>query len=173
MGSGPIDLNPHAPRIIIPKDRLSERTQGCWNCKHWSTEEARKRWTEKRQGNLQQALNISLVSPNGEADQRVYNIRGMVDRLDHEIAKGSAGVCRGNGKDPHGNPVGDFVVHNYLCNNWSAAQGASIARGGQKADKLPEEMQEELDGPRPHPINSRPTLASTPLGGSLIKKGVT
>jgi len=172
MGNRPID-NDGPSKLYIPKDRISERTQGCWNCKHWSTEEARRKWSAKRQGNLEQALKISLESPQGQDDQRVYNIRGMVDRLDHEIAKGSAGVCSGGGKDPHGNPVGDFVVHNYLCSKWSGAQGASMARGAQKADKLPEELQEQLDGPRPYPINSRPTLANTSLGGSLVKKGVT
>lgn len=160
-------------KLFLPKDRLSERTQGCWNCRWWDTDEARKRWSQKRQGNLEQALKISLESGQGEDDHRVYNIRGMVDKLDHEIARGSAGVCKGGGKDPQGNDVGDFVVHNYLCSKWSAAQGASMARGGQKADKLPEELQEELDGPRPFPINGTPTLANTQLGGSLIKKSVT
>lgn len=142
MGDGP-------QRIIVPKDRMFGRGQGCWNCKHWSTEDARKKWTADRQKNLNEALEITLGSPQGEDDVRVYNIRGMIDRLDNEIAKGSAGVCHGKGRLPNGDSVGDFVVHNYLCDRWSGAQGASMAREGKGTDKLPEELQEELDGPKP------------------------
>lgn len=147
-------------RIIVPKERTFEREQGCWNCKHWDTEAAVKKWSADRQGNLNKALNIAIESPNGEADTRVYNIRGMVDRLDHEIARGSAGVCHGKGRLPDGNPVGDFVVHNYLCDRWSGRQGTSMARTPGKTDKLPEELQEELDGPKPK-LTSMPTSGLT------------
>ena len=36
-----------------------------------------------------------------------------------------------------------MIMHAYLGDHWSGAQGASIARAGEKADALPEELMEE------------------------------
>ncbi len=35
---------------------------------------------------------------------------------------------------------GSYVSDKYLCDQWSAAQGASVARAGAAPDKLPEEL---------------------------------
>jgi hypothetical protein len=34
------------------------------------------------------------------------------------------------------------VNHRFLCDKWSAAQGASVAREGAAPDKLPEELKD-------------------------------
>lgn len=133
-------------RIVVPQDRIIERTQGCWNCIHFSHDLAIKKWTHKRQQDLSKGLNIAMSSPLKEDDPKVRNIRHMVDTLDKQIAAGVIGTCTNDGETAVGAPVGDFVVANYLCHKWSAAQGASIARAGQKADDLPEEVADKLDG---------------------------
>lgn len=126
---------------------MVERTQGCWNCRHHSHDEAVKFWSRKRQVDLAAGLAIAMESRLGEDDPKVRNIRVMVDKLDRGIASGTIGKCLGEGETAAGEPVGDFVVTNYLCHKWSAAEGASIARAGQKADDLPEEIMDKLDGP--------------------------
>jgi hypothetical protein len=49
---------------------------------------------------------------------------------------GQQGLCT-NLRAPEG---GGYKAHNFLCNEWSAAQGASVAREGQKADDLPGDL---------------------------------
>lgn len=132
--------------ILVPNDRVFERTQGCWNCR-WS-QRATAFWTERRQWDLNKALTISMTSPLGEEDPKVQNIKNMVNKVDHGVASGSLLRCVSipKGRSANGDPVGDLVVHNYLCDRWSGATGASVARGGQKPDTLPEELADKIDG---------------------------
>jgi len=133
-----------------------DRGRGCWNCKHWDREAAKPLWTEKRQNDLNTALNLALNLPNGEPKTikdcdtpealRCFNIKSMVNSLDHLVASGHVGVCKGGGKTEDGNPVGDFTVHSLLCGTWSGVVGASLAIEG-KADLLPEELADKLNKP--------------------------
>ncbi len=133
------------------------------NCKHGSREAAKTYWVTKRQQDLERALKIAMTSAHGENDQRVTNIRHMVDTIDHGVASGAMLKCLGRGKTANNQPVGDLVANNYLCGKWSAAQGASIARGGQKPDELPEEIQDRVDN-----VGGLPSSTKDLLG----KKGV-
>ena len=123
--------------------RRHERTQGCWNCVHNDFDGAKERWKEARQRDLAAAAAIVLRSPTGESDPTVVNIRRMVDAIDVGLATHNLTRCKGPGVDAKDNPVGDFVKTNYLCRRWSAAQGASVAREGQKADDLPMELEDK------------------------------
>lgn len=123
--------------------RRHERTQGCWNCAHGSHDEAKTFWQDQRQKDLETATTKALESPQGESDPTVVNIRRMTDAIDTGIATHNLMRCTGKGVDAKDNPVGDLVKSNYLCRKWNAAQGASVARGGQKADDLPMELEEK------------------------------
>lgn len=138
-----------ATHIAVPKDRIFERTQGCWNCKH--AESANKFWTERRQQDLTTAANLVKMFPKqGENHPKVVNIRRMVDLADHAIAMREMVRCTNDkARTGAGEPIGDLVASTFLCGQWSAAQGASIARAGQKADLLPEELLEKIDGGKP------------------------
>ena len=135
-------------KVLVPKERVISSGRGCWSCIHWDQDAAKPRWTEKRQNDLNTALAIALESPHGEADQRVYNIRAMVNSLDHLVATRHVGVCHGNGRTADGKDVGDFVTHAFLCDRWTGRVGSSLAIQG-KADPLPEERAELLNGVRP------------------------
>lgn len=161
------------PQVIATaNDRTVERTQGCWNCRH--SVSGKDAWNYHRQKLLQKAAGLVQMFPEqGEDHVTVRNIRSQVDLFDHAVAMGEARRCTNRlARTGSGGDIGDLVAHNYLCaNGWSAAEGASIARAGQKADPLPEELLERLDGgPR--------TLAEVFGGqdnslipsGSLIKK---
>jgi hypothetical protein len=39
---------------------------------------------------------------------------------------------------------GTYVSNKYLCDRWSGAQGASVARAGGRADDVPEEMVDKI-----------------------------
>lgn len=140
-------LGPSLSNAIDPETGLSgrrfERTQGCWNCVHGDFEKAKAVWKERRQADLAIAAGKAIESPLGENEPSVVNIRRMVDAIDTGIATHNLIKCTGKGVDANGNPVGDFVKSNYLCSNWSAAQGASVARAGQKADDLPMELEDK------------------------------
>lgn len=124
---------------------VQERTMGCWNCISWSPERGEAYWKEARQVNLAKATRIALESRLGQNDQRVVNIRQFVNQLDHAIALSPPAFAACMKKDlPRDKPVGDLVAHAYLCTHWTGAQGASVAREGQKADKLPEELMEDV-----------------------------
>jgi hypothetical protein len=123
------------------------------NCKHWDREAAKPLWEGKRQHELKTALDIVLDLPDGEpktVDEcktpqalRAFNIKAMVNSLDHLVASGHVGCCKGGGRTADGNQVGDFVVHSFLCDRWSGVVGASLAREGT-TDKLPEELAEDM-----------------------------
>ena len=125
-------------------ERTFERTQGCWNCTGWSRDLAKSWWSDKRQKDLEAALALSLESPLGEKDPKVADLRRMIDKVDHGVASGALGKCVGHGVATNGDPVGDLVVHNYLCSKWNGAQGASAARGGEAPDPLPAELEDKL-----------------------------
>lgn len=132
-------------KILVPKERTFDRGQGCWNCVNGV--KATKFWSDRRQVDLNTALKLSIESPDGEKDLKVYNIKKMVDTLDHAVASGALIHCHNNiGRTATGQPVGDLVAHSYLCDRWTGAPGASMARGGAKPDELPEELIEKLDG---------------------------
>jgi len=143
-------------RMFQDKSRVFSRGQGCWNCIHSNS--GNDFWTEKRQKDLELALKTSLISPMGEEDPKVVNIRTMVDKVDHGVASGALLRCT-KGRTADGKDVGDFVVHNYLCDRWSGKQGASLAREGGKADILPEELADKIDG---KPTSLADLLAKVP-----------
>jgi hypothetical protein len=149
----PIDRDDDKPdRFLIPNDRVIQRGQGCWNCKH--KESAVKWWTERRQHDLTVALGIANDSPEGEDALKCANIKAMVNTTDHNVASGALVRCtNAKAKTASGDPIGDLVAHNFLCGQWSGAQGASLAREG-KLDELPEEVADKLDGGKPQSLDS-------------------
>lgn len=122
------------------KDRTVERAQGCWNCIH--AKPATEFWAQARQRDLAKAARIAVDSEQGENHVQVVNIRKMVDQVDHAVAQHNLIRCT-TGKTAHGQPVGDLTPQNYLCDRWTARDGASLARQGGKLDKLPEELMAE------------------------------
>jgi hypothetical protein len=134
-------------RLLIPANRLFSRSQGCWNCKGRGS--AKEYWNGKRQEKLTKAIALAHESLLGEKDCRVVEIRRGIDYVDNQVAAGRLVVCRNNGRTGDGSPVGEFVDQSYLCDRWIAAEGASIARGASASDKLPEELEEIVDGARP------------------------
>lgn len=140
-------------KVFVPQDRIFERTQGCWNCVHKS--DPKPFWNERRQKDLQRALDISLASKAGENHPKCLNIRHMVDKIDNLVAAGALVSCGTNlvrpGRSADGQPVGDLIAPNYLCEKWTGAQGASIARAGQGPDPLPEELADKLGDALPDP----------------------
>lgn len=136
------------------KDRIIERTQGCWNCKNWQLPEAKKLWWDRaRPHMLEKAVAMALASKEGEEDVRVRNIRTLVAGLDKSIEDGLYGVCKVDGGttlvNAPPNQLGNFVPHQFLCPKWTGVQGASIARAGQAPDILPDELQDRFDQDRP------------------------
>lgn len=132
----------------VGADRIVERTQGCWNCVHFNLEKAKNHWWEKaRQDLLNKATTLAVSSPLGESHPKVLAIRQMVPMVDGGIERHEWGMCR-VGKQPDGSPVGEFVHRVYLCQIWTGAEGASVAREGQKADMLPEEVMDRTFDPK-------------------------
>lgn len=116
------------------------RTQGCWNCKHWSTDGGKAFWNSRRLADLQVAAQRAANHPQGENETQVLNIRRMTEMVDTGVAKGELGICLKREQSL----VGDLVAHAHLCHVWSGRQGASLAREGAKADKLPGELMEDM-----------------------------
>lgn len=114
-----------------------ERTMGCWNCLRSSKEAAVEFWKERRVKDLNIALQIAMNDPAGEKHPQVINIRRMVDQVDQGIAAGLFVRCRVGGSEA------DLISLTHLCDKWTAASGASVARDGQKVDKLPDELMED------------------------------
>lgn len=81
-----------------------------------------------------------------EADRVMKRIEGVenADRilrnLDVAIAEGIYAICK-NRVSPK---YDTYTNHRFLCNQWSGAQGASVARAGQTADMLPEEIKDVI-----------------------------
>jgi len=129
-------------------ERIAIRTQGCWNCRNFRVEKAKDLWWDHARGALlANATKIAIESPLGEKDPRVVAVRHMIPLTDKKAHLGELGCCS-VGKQPDGALVGDFIFSTYLCGQWSGAEGASVAREGEKADALPEELLERLHEPK-------------------------
>ena len=132
-------------RIFTPFGAPIERTQGCWSCKHWDNQQAaRDLWSSQRQSTLRQAQAIAAVHAEGEDHAQVVTIRRMVDTVDRAVAVGVLGICRVQASES------DLVHNAYLCDRWEGAVGASVARAGQKPDKLPQELRAEAEAASRH-----------------------
>jgi len=125
------------------EERTFERGQGCWNCVNSASSVAF--WTERRQVDLQKAATIATSSPLGESDERVQKMIQFVNAADHYVAAHALLRCV-KGIKADGQPVGDLVMHNYLCSKWTGREGSSLARIDGKLDKLPEELAWYVDG---------------------------
>ena len=144
-------------QVLVPKERVISTGRGCYNCKHWNREAAGPLWAIKRQHDLKVALDIALNLPDGEPKTaedcktpealRCFNVKSMVNSLDHLVASGHVGVCEGGGRTANGEPVGDFTVHSLYCQVWSGVTGASLATDGHAPDVLPEERADKLNKP--------------------------
>lgn len=144
-------------QVLIPKERVISKGQGCWNCVSWRREMAKPLWTDKRQNDLKNAAELLVQLPfepktANEAEKlgmigvRFFQTRSMIDSLDHLVATGHVGVCVGGGRTADGDPVGDFVTHSFQCDRWTGVTGASLASNG-KMDTLPEELADKLNKP--------------------------
>jgi hypothetical protein len=134
---------PMVDKLTGLSGRTFERTTGCWNCIHGSSEAARKFWLDQREKDLKTATEVALGSPVGEKEPTVVNIRRMTTLIDEAVFKGDLIKCKGSGVDAKDNPVGDLVKSNYLCRKWTGAQGASVARAGEAIDLLPMELEDK------------------------------
>jgi hypothetical protein len=129
--------DPNAPIMIVPKDRVFERSRGCWNCKHFENAElSRKHWAARRpQDELhlmqQGAFDIATggIAPD---DPRLQSINDM----ERAVHAGQAGMCM------KGMCQTDFVHFKYLCEGWTGREGASVATEGRPVDPLPAELKE-------------------------------
>jgi len=129
--------------VALPEDHVVERKQGCWNCSSWSAEKAVDLWWSRaREAMLARAVEVATKSPRGEQDPSVKNIRAMIPQVDAGMSNAVFGVCAMAGK---GGAEADFVASTFQCRVWNGAAGASIARGGEAADKLPGELMEDLN----------------------------
>jgi hypothetical protein len=137
MGQPPRKLGAFGGNNLLG-NRAVERTQGCWNCRHFDRDKAKQVWQHRRQIDLQRALEGAQTLPGGEEHAQVRNIRLMVNTLDHAIVLGKTGMCAIQAVDT------DFVNDAYLCVSWTGAIGASLARAGGEADKLPEELMADI-----------------------------
>lgn len=138
-------------KTLVPKDRVVSRGRGCWNCIHWSQESGKARWTQLRQNDLNRALTLALTLPRepttteeavemGPNAVTFFNIKTMVNRLDHLTAQGMVGACGGGGMTAHNEPVGDLVMHSYQCSKWTGVSGHSMAGRVATDALLPEEL---------------------------------
>lgn len=130
--------------VGVGKDRIAIRTQGCWSCTHWDMEKAVSLWWKEARANmLAQAADLAIKSPQGENHPKVRSIREMVPKIDASMTAGEWGACS-VGKTATGEPIGTNVASTYLCDQWTGKVGASVAREGQKADALPEELMDRM-----------------------------
>jgi hypothetical protein len=124
---------------ILP-GRVFERTQGCWNCKHFDNEEkSRNFWELAKQRDLATAKVLAQADPRGESAPKVIAIRKTVREAGAAIASGAFGICLNNGVQS------DFVENTHLCAGWSGRTGASLARAGSGPDTLPDELKDKVD----------------------------
>lgn len=135
------------PKAKLPLlNRTFERTQGCWNCKHFASADASlQHWLTacrpREDARISQAKQAAIQQPphliKGAIDA-VERAVGILDGSERAIREGKMGLCRAPGSQNS-----DFKSDKFLCDRWSATQGASIARAGQKADDLPEELKDK------------------------------
>ncbi len=117
----------------IPEDRVVERSQGCWNCRHRETgESVERRWSEHKAVLLAKLRGSGLFT------------RASISLGRCAVPGGPVGQDKDTGAETN---IPDVFIHmKYLCRKWSAASGASLARGTDKADLLPAELRERIDG---------------------------
>jgi hypothetical protein len=133
------------------KDRIIEKTQGCWNCKSYSRGEmVVKHLRECRQRD--EAAKIAelgyLPTLSKLGDMEMPGTAGDARYLAWEKAAklGEIGMCMA-GAIPD-----DFVHHKFFCSSWTGAEGASVAREGAKPDLLPAEVAEMVEQRAKKPI---------------------
>ena len=138
----------------VGADRILIRREGCWNCVHSSTEKAKNLWWQAMRDQwLAFGVRVAAESPKGENDERAKMLRRAIPEMDIGIEQ-NKWICCSVGVKPADNdrnkeePVADLVPANFLCRKWTAKQGASIARGGEKLDVLPEEAMDDLMDPK-------------------------
>lgn len=125
----------------LGEDRVQERTQGCWNCKHWDPEKAITLWWDQtRTAWLAKAAGRAVT--HGENDMKVRGLRQTIPQIDAGMEQHVWGLCALN---TDGGSEGLFKASTYMCDKWSGAVGASVAREGQAPDRLPAEIAAELD----------------------------
>lgn len=112
---------------------------GCYNCIHCDAEAAKQFWKDKRQKELAYATQQALADPLGEDAPQVIAIRRMIDAADKGVASGLLAKCRVGGSEA------DLISIGFLCDKWTARDGASVARDGKPVDKLPEELMEGME----------------------------
>lgn len=135
----------------LGSSHIKERTQGCWNCVHFSTEKAIEIWWNGARQAMA-ARGAELAATAGLADPRVQALRKTLPEMDVGMETKLWGICTGGGftyKEVNGRKVKQppfedtqFIQNAFLCEKWTGAQGSSIAREGQKADLLPQEVVE-------------------------------
>lgn len=130
----------------LGSSHIKERTQGCWNCVHFSTEKAIELWWNGARQSMA-ARGAEIAATAGIDDPRVQALRKTLPEMDVGMETKLWGLCTGGGftyKDVAGRkskePITGFVQNAFLCEKWTGAQGASVARDGQKADLLPGEV---------------------------------
>lgn len=122
------------PDILAPISTPIPRDKGCWNCIHWDNQEkSRNLWSARRIEDLKYAK--AMFDMSKSEDGLVFELRSMVNRMDHLVAAGSVGICAA------GKAESDFCHHAYLCASWSGRLGSSLTGGGN--DKLPGELKED------------------------------
>ena len=95
-------------------------------------------WTVEHHGEAGWAEVLGALDPDERAslaDLRPSDWYPLALQAPHPML-GQQGLCT-NLRAPEG---GGYKAHNFLCNEWSGAQGASVAREGQKADDLPGDL---------------------------------
>lgn len=130
-------MDPRKPQPI--PGRTFERTQGCWNCIHFDAgDKAKKYFSACKDRDMLIAARFAAEHPLGVRAPKVLQIAKTIDEAEAAIATGTFGICTGGGV------TSDFVHNAHLCNKWTGAVGASVARAGGKADDLPDEMKDKL-----------------------------
>lgn len=105
-----------------------------------------RRWHQDHRPTIDQQIatmkeRVIKLTSRGAAKTQVERIEQAVNRRDAAelaIANGFYAVCN-NRLCPD---RGDFKNHRFLCDQWSGKTGASVARAGAAADKLPGELME-------------------------------
>jgi len=127
-------------RMIVPKDRIFERSRGCWNCKHFENGQlSQQHWAARRPQDemeilqKQGATNLLGVVPRND---RMFQ---TLNDMEQAVKLGQAGMCM------KGMTKTDFVHFKYLCEGWTGKEGASVATEGRPVDLLPAELKEIAD----------------------------
>jgi hypothetical protein len=127
-------------KMIVPADRIFERSRGCWNCKHFENGElARNHWAARRPQD-----ELEIMSRSGSLDlagtiPRDDKMFQSVNDMEVAVRMGQAGMCM------KGMVQTDFVHFKFLCEGWTGKEGASVATEGRPVDPLPAELKEIAD----------------------------